>query len=87
MGTSIATVQIHDEVVVGFPRFIHIASSLGRESRSDSLGPRLANSPTLVVLVRAPFVFKLFGHSSFAIEAYKNDPSLSGLANLPSDSN
>ena len=72
MDPSIATVQVHDEIVVGFPRFTHTASSLGRECRSGYLGPRPANSPTLVIsggivvdaiLVQQPFdvlVVKLF---------------------------
>ena len=42
MGTLIATVQIHDKIVVGFPQFTHTASSLGWESRSGNLGPRPA---------------------------------------------
>ena len=51
--TSINTVQIHDKIFVTFPRFTYTASSLGRESRSNSPVPCLANSPTLVVGVQA----------------------------------
>lgn len=51
MGTSVATVQIHEKIAIVFPWLTHTALSLRWRFTSDTLRPPVASSITIDVLL------------------------------------